>query len=275
MARDSVGGTFLVAAVLCVVCSVLVSGTAVMLRPLQEANKELERQKNILIAAGLVTESATPQEVREKSEGVERQLIDLDTGQPVSSSEVNPETYDPREAARKPQTSDPVEPPDALGSVTRREKYAFVYLVKHEGKIDKVVLPVYGPGLWSTMYGFLSLDADLQTIGGITFYEQAETPGLGGEVDNPKWKAQWHGKQAFDSRGDVVIQVIKGQMAPSDPAADHTVDGLSGATITTHGVDDLVRYWLGPNGFGPYLDNLKSATDNSTAANPSDGENET
>ncbi len=275
MARDSVGGTFLVAAVLCIVCSVLVSGAAVTLRPLQKKQKELQRQKNILIAAGLCHETATNEEVHEKFKDVEAVLVDLKTGKPVEGGVVDPATYDPRDAVTKPKLSEPVEPPDALNGVRRQPKYEFVYLVKHEGKLDKIVLPVFGNGLWSTMYGFLSLDADLKTIGGITFYEQAETPGLGGEVENPKWKAQWHGKQAFDRQGDVIIQVIKGQIAPSDPAADHTVDGLSGATITTRGVSDLVRYWLGPHGFGPYLDHLKSATGTSTAANVNDGQNET
>ena len=274
MARDSVGGTFLVAAVLCIVCSVLVSGAAVMLRPEQQRQKELQRQKNILIAAGLCDEHATNEEVHEKFKSVEQVLVNLETGKPVTDGEVDPATYDAREAVMKPALSEPVEPSDALNGVRRQPKYEFVYLVRHEGKIDKVVLPIFGNGLWSTMYGFLSLDADLKTIGGITFYEQAETPGLGGEVENPKWKAQWHGKQAFDSKGDVIIQVIKGQLAPGDPAADHTVDGLSGATITTHGVSDLVRYWLGPHGFSSYLDYLKSVTETSTAASNNDGENE-
>jgi Na+-transporting NADH:ubiquinone oxidoreductase subunit C len=275
MARETVGGTFLVATVLCIVCSVLVSGAAVMLRPQQEAQKELDRQKNILIAAGICDETATREEVQKKSQNVEQQLIDLDTGQPVESGQVNPETYDPRDAVYKPKLSEPVEPPGALGTISRREKYAFVYLVKRDGKLDKVVLPIYGKGLWSTLYGFVSLEADLKTVGGITFYQHAETPGLGGEVENPKWKALWHGKQAFDDEGNVVVRVAKGHIEPNDPAADHSVDGLSGATITTYGVSDLVRYWLGPDGFGPYLNNLKSTAGNSTAASESHGKGKT
>ena len=275
MARDTVGGTFLVAAVLCIVCSVLVSGAAVALRPLQEKQQELQRQKNILIAAGLCHETATNEEVHEKFKDVEAVLVDLKTGKPVEKGVVDPETFDPRDAVTKPQFSELVEPPDALNGVIRQPKYNFVYLVKKDGKIDKVVLPVFGNGLWSTMYGFLALDGDLKTIAGITFYEEGETPGLGGEVENPKWKALWPGKEAFDGRGDVIIQVIKGRVQPGDPDANHLVDGLSGATITTRSVSGLVRYWLGPHGFGPYLDNLKATTGIPTAANLSDGKSET
>jgi Na+-transporting NADH:ubiquinone oxidoreductase subunit C len=275
MARDTVGGTLLVAAVLCIVCSVLVSGAAVVLRPRQEAQKELDRQKNILIAAGICGPSATRDQVRAKFKNVEQVLVDLDTGKPVEPGKINAETYDPREAASKPRLSEPIVPADALPGINRREKYTFVYLVKKDGRLDKVVLPVYGNGLWSTLYGFLALEADLKTIAGITFYQEAETPGLGGEVENPKWKALWHGKEAFNGQGEVVIQVIKGTVPPNDPAADHTVDGLSGATITTRGVSTLVRYWLGPNGFGPYLDYLKGQTNTSTAADMSDGQSKT
>jgi Na+-transporting NADH:ubiquinone oxidoreductase subunit C len=109
---------------------------------------------------------------------------------------------------------------------------------------------VYGKGLWSTLYGFLSVEADKATVRGITFYKHAETPGLGGEVDNANWKQLWHGKQAFDSDGAVALGVIKGKAPAEDP---HAVDGLSGATITSNGVDDMVKYWLGPEGFGKFL----------------------
>ena len=131
-----------------------------------------------------------------------------------------------------------------------------------------MILPIYGKGLWSTLYGFIAVDADGQTIRGITFYEHGETPGLGGEVENPAWKALWPGKSAFsaeeikgsslDHLPTPIIQVAKGQVTSETVQAEHKVDGLSGATITSNGVTALVRYWLGPDGFGSYLHQLRS-----------------
>jgi Na+-transporting NADH:ubiquinone oxidoreductase subunit C len=112
-------------------------------------------------------------------------------------------------------------------------------------------------GLWSILYGYLALDTDLTTIRGITFYEQGETAGLGGEVENPRWKALWPGRRAFDERGNVKIQVKKGVAGP--PAEDpYQVDGLSGATLTSRGVTNMIRFWLGPDGFGPFIAQLRN-----------------
>jgi Na+-transporting NADH:ubiquinone oxidoreductase subunit C len=145
-----------------------------------------------------------------------------------------------------------------IASIKRRAKYATVYLVKDEqGKLQKVILPVYGYGLWSTLYGFLALQGDINTVVGLGFYEHAETPGLGGEVDNPAWKAQWVGKKIFDDQGNIAIRVTKSPVAESDPRAVYDIDALSGATLTSNGVNNLVHFWVGPDGFGPYLQKLR------------------
>ncbi|MFV2034978.1 MAG: Na(+)-translocating NADH-quinone reductase subunit C [Halocynthiibacter sp.] len=262
MARDSVGHTLTVATILCVVCSVLVSGAAVGLRSRQEANKAQDQMKNVLIAAGLFHEKENAaEEVNSIFEDrIERVLIDLKTGEPTASDVVDPETYNQREAVRKPDLSEPVEPPNGLGGIKRREKYAFVYEVKDEsGQIEQVVLPVYGKGLWSTLYGFIAIGKDGRTVRGITFYEHGETPGLGGEVDNPRWKALWNGKQLFDESGQVKIDVIKGTVVAGAENAQYKIDGLSGATITSNGVEQLVRYWVGSDGFGPFLEKLRQS----------------
>jgi Na+-transporting NADH:ubiquinone oxidoreductase subunit C len=264
MPRDSIRHTLLVATVLCVVCSVLVSGSAVGLRGRQEANKQLDQQKNVLIAAGLFHEWGegeqegdgtinTNADISRLFKLVEPLLIDLDTGDAVEPADINPDTYDPRTAAKDPNQSVSIPANEDLAGIHRREKYTFVFVIKKEGEIDQVVLPIYGKGLWSTLYGFLALDSDTTTVRGITFYEHAETPGLGGEVENPDWKAQWKGKKVFDDQGEVSLQVIKGAVPGDSPRANHQIDGLSGATITSRGVSNLVRYWLGPDGFGPYL----------------------
>ncbi len=261
MARDSVGHTMLVATILCVVCSVLVASAAVGLRGRQEANKQLDKKKNVLIAAGLFDKKKNSagevDAIFEKQ--IERVLIDLETGNPVDSSTLDPEAYDPREAARNPELSQPIEPASKLGGIKRREKYAFIYRVKdNAGKVNQVVLPIYGKGLWSTLYGFLAVGADAATVEGITFYEHGETPGLGAEIENPRWKQLWKGKKLFNKEGQVTLRVIKGPVNPGSAEALHEVDGLSGATITGNGVTQLVQFWMSPDGFGPYLEKLRA-----------------
>ncbi len=265
MKRDSTVQTLVVATMLCVVCSVIVAGAAVGLLPLQEANKRLDKKKNVLIAADVISEGqvVSQQEIDKKfTENIRPVLIDLKTGKRVDASIVNPDTYDQRAAAADPKQSEPIAPTADLAGIKRREKYAFVYeVVASDGKLQQLVLPINGKGLWSTLYGFLALDADGSTVRGITFYEHGETAGLGAEVDNPKWKAIWPGKQVFDETGKIRLEVIKGSVPPSSPNVQYEVDGISGATITSKGVSNLIHYWLGPDAFGPFLDLLQQRKD--------------
>ncbi len=247
------------AAAVCVVCAVIVSSAAVALKEKQEINSALFRRENVLVAAGLVApgEEVESEEVaRRFNERIEAHVIDLETGEYVPG--IDPLTFDQRKATTDPATSERA--PRNPAQIQRLPNHALVYEVRDaSGNLEMVVLPVEGKGLWSTLYGFLALRSDLQTIQGLTFYEHGETPGLGGEVDNPRWKALWEGRKAFDDSGDVQIAVVKGPAGPpmEDP---FEVDGLSGATITSRGVTNLVQFWLGPQGFGPYLDRLREAT---------------
>ena len=254
MPKETVGKTFLIAFLLCVVCSVLVSSAAVFLRPTQTVNKILDKKKNILMAAGLMEEG---KDVDELFKSIEPKVVDMATGEYVEG--MDPETYDQRRAAKDPDKSVAVPAAKDLGSIRRKARYASVYLVRRGDQVRKVILPVHGLGLWSTLYGFLALDArDLNTIKGLVFYEHAETPGLGGEVDNPAWKALWNGKEAFDEAGNIRIEVIRGKIDPARPGSRYQVDGLSGATITSRGVRNMLRYWLSEEGFGAYLIRLKA-----------------
>ena len=151
-----------------------------------------------------------------------------------------------------------------VGGIKRREPVARVFLVMVDGEVDQIVLPVYGKGLWSTLYGFLSLDADSRTVRGITFYKHAETPGLGGEIDNDDWKALWIGRVAMNDEYQPQIDVVKGV---ADPAETSQVDGLSGATITSNGVEGLVNYWLSDDAFGPFLTRFRNGELNLAADN--------
>ena len=131
-----------------------------------------------------------------------------------------------------------------------------VYLVETNGELQKIILPVRGYGLWSTLHGFVALENDANTIAGLGFYQHGETPGLGGEVDNPKWKGIWPGKKVYQN-GEVKIALIKGSVTPGAAAADYQVDGLAGATLTSRGVTNLVQFWLGEKGFQKFLSNMR------------------
>lgn len=240
--------------VVCAFCSVLVAGAAVILRQPQEANKLLDRKRNILMAAGLMAEDKG---VDELFANIDAKVVELATGEYAKG--IDPEAFDQRQAAKDPAQSVAIPPEKDLAGNKRRAKLAPVYLVRGSEEVVKVILPVYGKGLWSTLYGFVALDAkNLSTIRALIFYEHAETPGLGGEVDNPNWRAQWNGKEAFDEKGSIRIEVIKGKVDPGRPEAKYQVDGISGASITTRGVKNMLRYWLGEDGFGPYLARLKA-----------------
>ena len=265
MPRETVGKTFFVAFAVCVVFSVLVSSAAVYLRPVQELNKLLDKQRNILSAAGLIEEGGVIDKafIDGAFAGIEARLVDLQTGEYVAG--VDPATFDPREAARDPSRSVAIPTAEDLAGIKRRATQAAVYLVRDGDRVTKVILPIYGKGLWSTMYGFIALDArDVSTIRGLVFYEHGETPGLGGEVENPRWQALWNGKRAFGEGGDLRISIIKGQVDVSRPGAEYQVDGLSGATITSRGVHGTLHYWLSDGGFGPYIERLRARPASST-----------
>ncbi len=181
-------------------------------------------------------------------------VVDLATGDELP--DVDPETFDQRKNSLDPETSRAAG--KNLAGVERVPNQALVYRLEDEDALGLLVLPIEGKGLWSTLYGFIALDADLETIKGITFYEHKETPGLGGEVDNPKWKALWTDRRAFGEDHEPRIEVIRGRAGP--PSDDpHRVDGLAGATMTSRGVGRLVRFWLGEAGFGTYLETLRKS----------------
>ena len=249
---EGLGRILTVALGLCLVCSVVVSTAAVVLKPAQQANKTLDMKRNILMAAGLLDPALS---VEEQFEQVETRLVSLDEGRFVEG--VDPASFDQRKAAKNPAQSRAIPGEADPAKLVRREDQALVYLVRdQQGGLDKIILPIRGYGLWSTLHGFMALESDGNTVAGLGFYEHAETPGLGGEVDNPNWKAIWPGKQVYQGE-QVAIQVLKGAVPAGSPDAQWQVDGLSGATLTTKGVDNLVRYWMGDQGFKPLLENLR------------------
>ncbi|WP_394752462.1 Na(+)-translocating NADH-quinone reductase subunit C [Crenothrix sp.] len=269
LGNDSLEKTFAIAVALCLVCAVLVSFGAVALKPMQVYNKSLDMKKNILDVAGLLEDGADIDKAF--SERIEPKLVDLETGSYVDNMDAD--AYDQRKAAKDPAQSIAIPKTKDVAHIRVKAKVAKVFLVKDGEKIKSIILPVSGYGLWSTLYGFLSLDSDGQTVQSINFYDQAETPGLGGEVVNPKWRALWKGKKvyaeteqhSFDKGsvegadfGEPALHLIKGVVDNNKPEAIYEVDGLAGATLTSTGVTNLVRYWMSEEGFAKYLNKVRT-----------------
>ncbi|NIR29766.1 MAG: Na(+)-translocating NADH-quinone reductase subunit C [Gammaproteobacteria bacterium] len=253
MPSDSTQKTLLVAVVLCLVCSVIVSTAAVALKPRQERNRALDRQKNILEVAGLLEEGKS---TRALFEQIDTRIVDLETGAYVG--DIDPQRFDQRQAAKDPERNVRIPRDEDIANIKQHARYAKIYIVEENGAMDRVVLPVHGQGLWSTLYGFVAVEEDGNTIAGLKFYEHAETPGLGGEIDNPKWRRQWAGKLIYGEADQPRIEVVRANVDVEKPEAKYQVDGIAGATLTSRGVMNLLRYWFSDQGFGPYLERLRS-----------------
>ncbi len=245
--KESLGKTVGIVVAVCLVCSIVVSGAAVGLRSLQQTNAALDKKSNILTAAGLYEIGMSNSAIESTySERVEQRYVNLDDGVFV---EAPSQDYDMYKAAKVTDQSSKVEGSNV--GFQRRPNVASVYLVRDDaGDVSRIILPVHGSGLWDLMYGFLAVDADGQTVRELIYYQQKETPGLGGEVQNPAWQAKWDGKELYEN-GEVAIRVVKN----ANPSNPHTIDALSGATLTSNGVENTVRYWVGEQGFGQFLKN--------------------
>jgi Na+-transporting NADH:ubiquinone oxidoreductase subunit C len=242
--KETLGKTIGIVLAVCLVCSIIVSGSAVGLRSLQETNAKLDQQSNIIEAAGL-SDIAAGDIAGTYDKFVEERFIDLSTGEYVEVGD----DFDMYKAAKQPKYSVKVE--NSNVGFQYRSSVANIFLVKDDaGQVNRIILPVNGSGLWDMMYGYLALDVDGNTVRELVYYKQKETPGLGGEVQNPSWKAQWDGKKIFKD-GEVAIEVKKN----ADSSSDYVVDALSGATLTSNGVQNTLDYWAGDNGYGPFLKN--------------------
>lgn len=250
---DSTRYTVMFATVVCVVCALLVSVAAVSLQPRQAANARLYMEKNVLVAAGIVQpgqDLSVADLDRHFAERIRARLVDLDSGDLLPEDKMDARRYDQRKARNDPELSR-VAPSNNAG-IGRLPRYGIVYFVMKDEKIDQLIIAVEGLGMWGTIYGFLSLAPDANTVRGLTYYDQKETPGLGGEISSPAWLALWRGRKGYDDQWNARITVIKGEAGPpeTDPLR---VDGLSGATITGNAVTRLMQFWLSDNGYGRFL----------------------
>ena len=254
MAKENPYKPFYSVLILAFVCSALVAGAAVGLRPLQDANKTLDQKKNILYAANLYQDGVP---IDDLFANIEIKVIELRSGEFVSEGQLDPASYNQVKATLTEQYSSALSKDTDVARLGRVEKYSFVYLVRQNNTIDQIILPVRGKGLWSTMYAYVALSSDLNTIRGISFYEHGETPGLGGEIENKPWQKSWQGKQIYDDQQTPVITLIKGKVDPKNTKAPFQIDGLSRATLAANGVSNLMEFWFGDHGFKPFLNTLQ------------------
>ncbi len=236
-------------------CSALVALAAVGLKPYQDANRALDQKKNILAAAGLYRENVA---IEDQFSSIETRVVELSSGKFIEDPSINPQTFDQLSSATKDETGSAVAAADDIAGIRRQEKYSLVYLVKNGDKLDEIVLPVRGKGLWSTMYGYVAVDANLNTIRGVSFYEHGETPGLGGEIENPRWQKGWQEKNLYNEAGELSISVVKSSAQSSPEEQVYQIDGLSGATLTSKGVDNLLHFWFGDHGFRPFFERIRA-----------------
>lgn len=254
--NDTVNKILIVAVTLSIVFSVIVSGAAVTLRSAQERNEALSTRANMLSAAGVVDAEASNDKVAEEFERFETVLVEMGTGETVSADKAkadSPESYDMRGASRDPELSRSLD--DDPAGIKRQAKYRKAYILREDDKVKRIVLPIHGYGLWSTMYGFLALEGDANTVAGLRFYEHGETPGLGAKIEEADWVAKWKGKKIYksDDWDNPNFRLVKGGVGENTEDREHKVDALSGATLTSRGVESTINFWLGDQGYGPFL----------------------
>ena len=252
--NDSVLKTLTVSFVVCLFCSLIVSFAAVSLRDAQNLNKLNDQRIKILKTAAIYN----PEESIESQFGrLTPKFVDFSNGLLLDEFEgLDLTTYDPVYFSKQADYSTPIPADLDIAIVKNIENIGKIYLLKDfNNNLEKIILPIRGYGLWGTLYGYIAIDKDLNTIRGLEFYEHKETPGLGAEVDNPKWKALWNGKKIYKD-GIIEIAVIKGKVDKSNQMADYQVDGLSGATLTSRGVTNMLAFWFSESGYQETLSKI-------------------
>ena len=251
--------SLLILLAIALVCSVLVSMSAIGLRPIQLQNELIERYRNIVALTGLAPagQALSDEEILSVVTQLDLRVVNLETGR--FEADLDPENINSRRAANDPTASTEI-PADAdLARIGRRAHHEVVYLVWRDEGLSRIILPIHGQGMWSTLYGLIGLEADLNTVAAITFYEQTETAGLGDQIQRPEWQALWQGRQLFGGDDNVRFRVAIGVVEPGAPGSEYEVDGLSGATVTGSGVTNLVRFWFGAEGYGPLLAEIRDS----------------
>ena len=252
--KQSALGILKFATIVCLFCSLFVSTAAVSLRSFQKQNAENEKKVNILRAAGLAgaEERLSTKQINEKFAQIIPLVIDLKTGEPARDK--NPLTYNMYNAAQSDKEGHALT--DDPAGIKRIAKEGLAYVVADGDQISRLVLPIQGYGLWSTMYGFTALSFKDQqpTLTGITFYQHAETPGLGARITEPEWQEKWANIVPYDDNGNPHIDLVKVR----SNEAKNQVDAIAGATLTSNGVEHMMNFWLGEQGYKPLVDHIRN-----------------
>lgn len=203
--------------IMCVIISFILSTVSISLKDKQEINREIDKHKNILIAAGISINNDNIQDIYEKRV----ELIMLNKNGNIIAD-------------------------DELIKINKNS-YLPLYKIKDlndSNKANAYVYPVTGKGLWSTLHGYLAVNANGIQIIGLTFYKHGETPGLGAEIEKPAFRNKFIGKKLYNKDKFVGITVAKGKARDHTNysfQSEHIVDGISGATITAKGVEKMIK----------------------------------
>lgn len=239
--------TIAVAFIVAAVCALLVNGATVLLRPIQAANRAHEQQVRL---DALITAIPGMDELIAKAGGdaLSAVVIDLETG--WAAEDVTPETLET--ALQEPSNWRPLTPEQDIAGLGTRPNYAQVYILRDAEDVSLAILPVAGAGYQGPIQAMLAMHGDMNTIAGLAITEQVETPGLGGRIEEPAWQAQFAGTKVRDTNGAMRFAVQRG------PATnEYEVDGITGATKTSSAMSKIIRFWMGPEGYGKFFDAVK------------------
>jgi Na+-transporting NADH:ubiquinone oxidoreductase subunit C len=248
----------LVVTVTALVCSILVTFTVVKLQPIQKSYQNIERNRALVQISGLTNDInlLSDREIVNIFQKIEARIIDLRVGQ--FDTKYNPDTFDTWTIDNNPELSIPIPTENDIAHLSRRSQLITVYLVKDKDTMDRILLPIYGQGMWSKIYGFIALETDLNTIADIIIYKQAETSGIGDKILNSDWQSSWRKRKIYDDKGRLQIGIKGGQSDQKSLVSVHQIDAITGATVTVDAVKNLVRYWFGVHGYEPFLDNFRA-----------------
>jgi Na+-transporting NADH:ubiquinone oxidoreductase subunit C len=258
MDNDNPLKALLVVTTTALVCSILVTVATVKLQPIQKSYQNLERNRAIVQISGLTNDSKllSDREIVSLFQKMEAKIIDLKVGR--FDTKYNPSTFETWKIDNDPELSVAIPAESDIAKLSRRSELITVFLVKDKDKLERLLLPISGQGMWSKIYGFIALETDLNTIADIIFYKQAETSGIGDKILNPDWQSSWRTKQLYDDNGILQIGIQGSQSAQNNLASKHQVDAITGATVTVDAVKNLVSYWFGSHAYKSFLDNFRS-----------------
>lgn len=257
MNRESPLWALIIVTLVVTVSALLVSTAVVLLRPIQQDNRALEEARNVVSLAGNSGHVLNKSDdlLLSQFRALDARLVDFESGRFVAAANALDPGQDPIVSNAMQSTAIPAT--DDLARLGSRANRVMVYLVWGTDGLERIIVPVVGMGMWSTLRGYVALGSDLNTIVDVSIYEQAETPGIGDQITRPDWLAKWPGRKIYDDDGVPQFAVASGKVDPKSASALHGVDAITGATVTTDAVTALLRFWFGPWGYQALLKNLR------------------